>query len=182
MLSGRYPSDEFAELRPRLTWDRVAGTLRAREGAGRVAVANAGTIPDRGLYGVFYSTGDGKQRRVGELDEEMVFESREGDVFVLGASSWRIEEITQEKVMVTPAPGVPGKMPFWHGDRPGRPLEFGLHVGKLSRELARAPREKAVSRLREQHGLDENAANTLVQYLHDQADATGEFRGFEIAH
>src|SRR5205085_1304667 len=169
MLSGRYPSDEFAELRPRLTWDRIAGTLRAREGAARVAVANAGTIPDRGLYGVFLA-GSETPRRVGELDEEMVFESRTGDVFVLGASSWRIEEITQDKVLVSPAPGEPGKMPFWHGDRPGRPLEFGMHVGKLSRELARAPREKALQRLREQHGLDENAANTLVTYLHDQAD------------
>jgi len=149
MLSGRYPSDEFAELRPRVTWDRIAGTLRAREGAARVAVANAGTIPDRGLYGVFLASGEargsapgraeaegrsiggGKQRRVGELDEEMVFESREGEVFVLGASSWRIEEITQDKVMVSPAPGEPGKMPFWHGDRPGRPLEFGMHVGRI---------------------------------------------------
>src|SRR5206468_371760 len=130
-------------------------------------------IPDRGLYGVFIA-GSETPRRVGELDEEMVFESRVGDIFVLGASSWRIEEITQDRVLVSPAPGQPGKMPFWHGDRPGRPLEFGLHVGKLSRELARAPKEKAVSRLREQHGLDETAANTLVQYLHDQADATGE--------
>ncbi len=173
MLSGRYPSDEFAELRPRLTWDRIAGTLRAREGAARVAVANAGTIPDRGLYGVFFATAEGKQRRVGELDEEMVFESREGDVFVLGASSWRIEEITQDKVMVSPAPGEPGKMPFWHGDRPGRPLEFGMHVGKLARELSRAPKAKALSRLRGD-GLDERAANNLVQYLHDQAEATGE--------
>ncbi len=173
MLSGRYPSDEFAELRPRLTWDRVKGELRAREGAARVAVANAGTIPDRGLYGVFIAS-DGVQRRVGELDEEMVFESREGDVFVLGASSWRIDEITQDKVMVTPAPGEPGKMPFWHGDRPGRPLEFGQRVGKLSRELARATQAKAEKRLREEHGLDERAAKNLVQYLHDQANATGE--------
>ncbi|HEY6912022.1 MAG TPA: DEAD/DEAH box helicase [Myxococcales bacterium] len=173
MLSGRYPSDEFAELRPRLTWDRIAGTLRAREGAARVAVANAGTIPDRGLYGVFLATGDGKQRRVGELDEEMVFESREGDVFVLGASSWRIEEITQDKVMVSPAPGQPGKMPFWHGDRPGRPLEFGMHVGRLSRELSRAPKARALQRLRAD-GLDERAARNLLDYLHDQADATGE--------
>ncbi len=173
MLSGRYPSDEFAELRPRLTWDRIAGTLRAREGAGRVAIANAGTIPDRGLYGVFLAGGDGTQRRVGELDEEMVFESREGDVFVLGASSWRIEEITQDKVMVTPAPGEPGKMPFWHGDRPGRPLEFGMHVGRLSRELARAPKAKALGRLKAE-GLEDRAASNLVQYLHDQADATGE--------
>jgi ATP-dependent Lhr-like helicase len=175
MLSGRYPSDEFAELRPRLTWDRIAGTLRAREGAARVAVANAGTIPDRGLYGVFIAdpTGIGNPRRVGELDEEMVFESREGDVFVLGASSWRIEEITHDKVMVSPAPGEPGKMPFWHGDRPGRPLEFGRHVGKLSRELAKAPREKALQRLRGD-GLDERAAKNLVQFLRDQVDATGE--------
>ncbi len=174
MLSGRYPSDEFAELRPRLTWDRIAGTLRSREGAARVAVANAGTIPDRGLYGVFLASGDGKQRRVGELDEEMVFESRQGDVFVLGASSWRIEEITQDKVLVSPAPGEPGKMPFWHGDRPGRPLEFGMQVGKLSRELARAPKAKALQRLQQEHGLDERAARNLLQYLHDQADATGE--------
>src|SRR5947208_3299795 len=176
MLSGRYPSDEFAELRPRLTWDRIAGTLRAREGAARVAVANAGTIPDRGLYGVFLATGaaaGGKQRRVGELDEEMVFESREGEGFVLGAPSWRIEEITQDKVMVTPAPGEPGKMPFWHGDRPGRPLEFGTHVGRLSRELARTPKAKALSRL-QADGLDERAASNLLEYLHDQADATGE--------
>ena len=175
MLSGRYPSDEFAELRPRLTWDRIAGTLRAREGAGRVAIANAGTIPDRGLYGVFLAGGDGKtSRRVGELDEEMVFETRVGEVFVLGASSWRVEEITQDKVMVTPAPGEPGKMPFWHGDRPGRPLEFGRQVGQMSRELLRGSREKALQRLHEQHGLDERAARNLLQYLRDQADATGE--------
>jgi ATP-dependent Lhr-like helicase len=175
MLSGRYPSDEFAELRPRLTWDRIAGTLRAREGATRLAIANAGTIPDRGLYGVFIAGGaeGAKPRRVGELDEEMVFESREGEVFVLGASSWRIEEITQDKVMVTPAPGEPGKMPFWHGDRPGRPLEFGRHVGKLSRELVKASKPKALARLAAD-GLDERAARNLLQFLHDQADATGE--------
>ncbi len=179
MLSGRYPSDEFAELRPRLTWDRIAGTLRARQGAGRIAIANAGTIPDRGLYGVFLAGGDGKtSRRVGELDEEMVFETRIGEVFVLGASSWRVEEITQDKVLVTPAPGEPGKMPFWHGDRPGRPLEFGRQVGQMSRELAAQlgprSREKAMVRLRDQHGLDERAARNLLQYLKDQADVTGE--------
>src|SRR5205814_6610322 len=173
MLSGRYPSDEFAELRPRITWDRIAGTLKAREGAARVAVANAGTIPDRGLYGVFIA-GSETPRRVGELDEEMVFESRVGDVFVLGASSWRIEEITQDRVLVSPAPGQPGKMPFWHGDRPGRPLEFGLHVGKLSRELSRIPQEQAMDRLREDHGLDTFAADNLVRYLREQVEATGE--------
>ena len=174
MLSGRYPSDEFAELRPRLTWDRIKGTLRAREGAARIAIANAGTIPDRGLYGVFLAGDSKSSRRVGELDEEMVFEMRVGEVFVLGASSWRAEEITQDKVIVTPAPGEPGKMPFWHGDRPGRPLEFGRQVGQMSRELARSPRDKAMKRLQQQHGLDERAARNLLQYLRDQADATGE--------
>jgi ATP-dependent Lhr-like helicase len=175
MLSGRYPSDEFAELRPRITWDRVRGTIRAREGAGRVAIINAGTIPDRGLYGVFLSGGDPKtSRRVGELDEEMVFESRPGEVFLLGASSWRIEEITHDRVLVAPAPGEPGKMPFWHGDRPGRPPEFGRAIGQLARELAAAPREEALARLTGQHGLDARAAPNLVAYLAEQAEATGQ--------
>ena len=175
MLSGRYPSDEFAELRPRVTWDRVASEVRAREGAARVAVVNAGTIPDRGLYGVFLAAGDGKtSRRVGELDEEMVFESRVGEVFVLGASSWRIEEITQDRVLVSPAPGEPGKMPFWHGDRPGRPLEFGEAVGKLARELSRLPAPEAAERLRRDHGLDDRAAQNLVRYLAEQVATTGE--------
>src|SRR5262249_61418281 len=138
--------------------------LKAPEGAAGLALVNAGTIPDRGLYGVFLASDGWKLRRVGELDEEMVFESREGEVFVLGASSWRIEEITQDKVMVTPAPGEPGKMPFWHGDRPGRPLEFGMHVGRLSRELVKAPPERALKRVREDHGLDERAARNLLQY------------------
>src|SRR5205823_4379019 len=173
MLSGRYPSDEFAELRPRLTWDRVAGEVRAREGAGRVAVVNAGTIPDRGLYGVFLASGDEKvSRRVGELDEEMVYESRVGDVFVLGASSWRIEEITHDRVLVTPAPGVPGRMPFWHGDAPGRPVELGRALGAFVRELeAMRPRPR-VRRLRAS-GLDENAASNVVRYLDEQREAAG---------
>src|SRR4051812_8379848 len=176
MLSGRYPSDEFAELRARLSWDRVAGTVRAREGAARVAVVNGGTIPDRGLYGVFLlGQSEGKtSRRVGELDEEMVFETRTGEVFVLGASSWRVEEITHDKVLVSPAPGEPGKMPFWHGDRPGRPLEFGQVVGKLARELAAAKPAEAEERLREKHGLDERAARNLLQYLCEQVEVTGE--------
>ncbi len=128
MLSGRYPSDDFADLRPRLTWDRLAGTLTAREGAKRVAVINGGTIPDRGLYGVFLIGERGPAARVGELDEEMVFESRVGETFLLGASSWRIEEITHDRVLVSPAPGEPGKMPFWKADAAGRPLELGrLH-------------------------------------------------------
>jgi ATP-dependent helicase Lhr and Lhr-like helicase len=176
MLSGRYPSDEFAELKARVSWDRVAGTVRAREGAARVAVVNGGTIPDRGLYGVFLlGQSEGKtSRRVGELDEEMVFETRTGEVFVLGASSWRVEEVTHDKVLVSPAPGEPGKMPFWHGDRPGRPLEFGQVVGKLARELSAAKPAEAEERLREQHGLDERASRNLLQYLREQALVTGE--------
>jgi len=175
MLSGRYPSDEFAELRPRIVWDRIGGKVRAREGAKRVAVVNAGTIPDRGLYGVFLSGDEsGKSRRVGELDEEMVFESRTGEVFLLGASSWRIDEITHDRVLVSPAPGEPGKMPFWHGDRPGRPPEFGRAIGELARTLTAAPRREAVRKLTEEHGLDRRAAANLRAYLDEQAEATGE--------
>jgi ATP-dependent Lhr-like helicase len=175
MLSGRYPSDEFAELRPRIIWDRVAGTVRARQGAKQIAVINAGTIPDRGLYGVFLADGDAKHsRRVGELDEEMVFESKPGEVFLLGASSWRIEDITHDRVLVTPAPGEPGKMPFWHGDRAGRPIDFGRAIGELSRELVKAPRKEALRGLRDKNNLDEKAARNLLDYLRDQADASGE--------
>jgi ATP-dependent Lhr-like helicase len=175
MLAGRYPSDEFAELRPRLVWDRVGGGVRGRQGARRLAVVNAGTIPDRGLYGVFLAGEEGRQsRRVGELDEEMVFESRPGDVFLLGASSWRIEDITHDRVLVSPAPGEPGKMPFWHGDRPGRPPEFGRAIGELARKLARAPQAEALKLLRQSRGLDEKAAANLVAYLHEQAAVTGE--------
>ncbi len=175
MLSGRYPSDEFAELRPRITWDRVTGQLTPREGAARLAIVNGGTIPDRGLYGVFLSGGEqGRSRRVGELDEEMVFESRPGEVFLLGASSWRIEEITHDKVLVSPAPGEPGKMPFWHGDRPGRPRAFGEAIGALARELVASGRGAAAARLRERHGLDDKAAANLLAYLEEQREATGE--------
>ena len=124
MLSGRYPSDEFAELRPRITWDRIAKTLTGREGSQRVAIINGGTIPDRGLYGVFLA-GATKARASASSDEEMVFESRTGETIVLGATTWRIEEITTTSVVVSPAPGEPGKMPFWHGDPAGRPAEFG---------------------------------------------------------
>src|SRR5207342_3194966 len=154
MLSGRYPSDEFAELRPRITWDRVAETVVAREGAKRVAIANGGTIPDRGLYGVFLLGAGPGAARVGELDEEMVFESRVGETFVLGASSWRIEEISHDRVIVSPAPGEPGKMPFWKGDRAGRPLELGLAIGRLMHDLLRLPAAAAVDRLMREHDLD----------------------------
>ncbi len=173
MLSGRYPSDEFAELRPRLTWDRVANALTTREGAKRVAIANAGTIPDRGLYGVFLVGAPAGTARVGELDEEMVFESAVGETFLLGASSWRIEDISHDRVLVSPAPGQPGKMPFWKGDGPGRPLEFGREIGALVRQLRREGAESARARLERDHDLDTLAATNLVQYLEDQEEATG---------
>src|SRR4029077_6318730 len=168
LLSGRYPSDEFAELRPRIVWDRINGIIRGRAGAQRLAVTSGGTIPDRGLYGVFLPDGT----RVGELDEEMVYESRPGETFLLGASTWRIEDITHERVVVTPAPGQPGKMPFWHGDGPGRPLELGRALGAFTRELRAGTGGDPVARLPSQ-GLDDRAAPNLVAYLDEQADATG---------
>jgi ATP-dependent Lhr-like helicase len=173
MLSGRYPSDEFAELKPRLTWDRLAGTLTTREGSKRVAIANAGTIPDRGLYGVFLAGAPAGTARVGELDEEMVFESKPGETFMLGASTWRIENITHDRVLVTPAPGEPGKMPFWKGDGPGRPRELGDQIGRLIRELRALPPAAAIDRLARQHDLDRGAAENLLRYLADQATAAG---------
>lgn len=172
MLSGRYPSDEFAELRPRITWDRVGNKLMSRQGAQKVAIVNGGTIPDRGLYGVFLA-GAAKGARVGELDEEMVFESRNGDTIVLGASTWRIEEISYNKVEVSPAPGEPGKMPFWRGDSAGRPVEFGRQIGQMSRELLLLPRTVAYSQLVQVHSLDAMAAENLLKYLEDQLAATG---------
>jgi ATP-dependent helicase Lhr and Lhr-like helicase len=171
LLAGRYPSDEFAELRPRITWDRAANVLTPREGAKSLAILNGGTIPDRGLYGVFLHGAD-KPIRVGELDEEMVFESRTGDVFVLGASSWRIVEITHDRVLVSPAPGEPGKMPFWHGDLAGRPLEFGRRIGALVRELRAMPRNAALSRLVREHDLEPQAAENLIRFLADQEIVT----------
>jgi ATP-dependent Lhr-like helicase len=173
MLSGRYPSDEFAELKARLTWDRIAHTLTTREGSQRVAIANAGTIPDRGLYGVFLAGAPKGASRVGELDEEMVFESRVGETFLLGASSWRIEQITHDRVLVSPAPGEPGKMPFWKGDGPGRPRELGVAIGRLVRELRSMPPAAAIDRLIREHDLDRVAAENLRQYLDDQAAAAG---------
>ncbi|HEY3484099.1 MAG TPA: DEAD/DEAH box helicase, partial [Ilumatobacteraceae bacterium] len=169
LLAGRYPSEEFSELRPRLVWDRVNDQVRARDGAKRLAVTSGGTIPDRGLFGVFLPDGT----RVGELDEEMVYESRPGETFVLGASTWRIEDITFERVTVTPAPGEPGKVPFWHGDRPGRPLELGRALGRFVREIRELPEPKALARLGEHYALDAFAAANLVQYIAEQAEATG---------
>ncbi|MFA1550009.1 ATP-dependent helicase [Actinomadura chokoriensis] len=179
MLAGRYPSDEFGELRPRLVWDRVTGVLRDRPGAQRLAVTSGGTIPDRGLFGVFLvgdtasaKGGASGRSRVGELDEEMVYESRVGDVFVLGASSWRIEDITPDRVLVSPAPGQPGKLPFWHGDTLGRPAELGRALGSFTRELAGLPAEEAQSRV-SAAGLDAWASANLVSYLNEQREATG---------
>ncbi|MEM8946302.1 MAG: DEAD/DEAH box helicase [Planctomycetota bacterium] len=177
LLAGRYPSDEFAELRRRITWDRIAGTVAPRKGTQSLAILNGGTIPDRGLYGVFL-VGDGPNgtggSRVGELDEEMVFETHAGEVFLLGASSWRVLEITRDRVLVAPAPGEPGRMPFWRGDAPGRPLEFGRAIGRLARELSSVDEDSARSTLQNHHALDQRAADNLLQYLADQRDATDE--------
>ena len=183
MLAGAYPSDEFAELKPRVIWDRVTDMVEGRRDARVVAVTSGGTIPDRGLFGVFMVGEAGTPgRRVGELDEEMVYELRagmHGDVVVLGASSWRVEEIDHDRVNVSPAPGVPGKLPFWHGDAVGRPLELGraigAFVGELEADLARGEkgRELATARLRETHDLDERAAENLLAYLDDEREATG---------
>src|SRR5438309_2566132 len=170
MLSGRYPSDEFAELRPRIVWDRVAGTVRGRKGPQRLAVTNPGTIPDRGLFTVNLVE-DG--RRVGELDEEMVYESRVGETFVLGASTWRIAEITPSQVLVTPAPGKPGKIAFWKADAPSRPVELGAALGKMVRELRSLDPAAAAQRLRQRAGFDDLAIKNLLAYLDDQAAATG---------
>lgn len=175
MVSGRYPSDEFAELRPRLVWDRVGGLLTGRPGAQRLAVTSGGTIPDRGLYGVFLAAGDeqrgGAGRRVGELDEEMVYESRVGDVFTLGSSSWRIEDITHDRVLVSAAPGRPGRLPFWKGDAQGRPAELGRAVGAFVRELGRLDPAGARARVLAA-GLDDWAADNLLAYLDEQRAAT----------
>src|SRR3954468_12288085 len=168
MLAGRYPSDEFAELRPRIIWDRTAGVIRGRPGAGRLAVTNAGTIPDRGLYGVHLVDGGG---RVGELDEEMVYEARAGQTFLLGASTWRIEEITRDRVLVSPAPGVPGAVPFWKGEGVGRPYELGQEIGKFSRDLLATPRAAALQKLAD-GGLAPFAAQNLLTFLEEQQNAT----------
>ncbi|WP_328968220.1 ATP-dependent helicase [Streptomyces sp. NBC_00239] len=174
MLAGRYPSDAFAELRPRVVWDRVAGTVTGRPGAQRLAVTSGGTIPDRGLFGVFLAGADPKKGggRVGELDEEMVYESRIGDVFTLGTTSWRIEDITRDRVLVTPAPGVPGRLPFWKGDQLGRPLELGRAVGAFLREVGGLPAEDARLRLLAA-GLDAWAADNVLAYLTEQREACG---------
>ena len=170
MLAGRYPSDEFAELRPRIVWDRTAGVIRGRGGAGRLAVTNAGTIPDRGLFGVHLVDGGG---RVGELDEEMVYEARAGQTFMLGASTWRIEEITRDRVLVSPAPGVPGAIPFWKGEGPGRPYELGEAIGKASRELAALSDQQAFERLTTDYSLDDLAARNLLTFIREQEAVTG---------
>jgi ATP-dependent helicase Lhr and Lhr-like helicase len=165
MLDGRYPSSEFSELRPRIVWDRVAGTIRARPGARQLAVTNAGTIPDRGLFAVTLPDG----RRVGELDEEMVYEARPGQTFLLGATTWRIEEIGRDRVIVTPAPGLPGAVPFWKGDTLGRPRELGEAIGAFARWAVDQPAEV----LERDYDLDERAARNLIDFLAEQQQATG---------
>ena len=170
MLAGRYPSDEFAELRPRIVWDRVEGTLTPLGNARLLAVTNSGTIPDRGLYTVVLPEGG----RVGELDEEMVFESRVGDTFVLGSSTWRIAEITVDRVVVTPAPGAAApRLPFWKGDTPGRPLETGKALGEFTAAIGALDPAAAQHLLTTDYHLDRRAAANLVQYLADEKAATG---------
>ncbi|WCB96812.1 DNA helicase [Baekduia alba] len=164
MLDGRYPSQEFGELRPRVVWDRVAGTVRPRKGARQLAITNAGTIPDRGLFAVVLPDG----RRVGELDEEMVYEARPGQTFLLGASSWRIEEIQRDRVVVSPAPGVPGAVPFWKGDSVGRPKELGRAIGEFSRWAV----DQTPELLEADYDLDPLAARNLVDFLREQQEAT----------
>ena len=172
MLSGRYPSDQFAELRPRIVWDRVSGVLEARQGAKRIAIINGGTIPDRGLFHVFLLGAEAGKGRVGELDEEMVFETRAGETFLLGTTSWRVEEITHDRVLVSPAPGQPGKMPFWKGEGAGRPLEFGRAIGALIRQLDEMPPENASTLLQNDHKLDDWASENLLTYLKQQKQKT----------
>ncbi len=180
MLAGAYPSDEFAELKPRVVWDRATDTVTGRRDARMVALTSGGTIPDRGLFGVFIVGDPGMTgRRVGELDEEMVYETRVGEVITLGATSWRVEEITPDRVLVSPAPGVPGRLPFWHGDAIGRPVELGRAIGAFVRETetdlaggARS-RSRAARRLASEHMLDDLAAENLLAYLEDERDATG---------
>ncbi|MCX7523127.1 DEAD/DEAH box helicase [Microbacterium sp. STN6] len=174
LLAGRYPSDEFAELRPRIVWDRDTGTLTGRPGAQRLAVTSGGTIPDRGLFGVFMIGGEGAASggRVGELDEEMVYESRVGDVFALGATSWRIQEITHDRVLVTPAFGEPGRLPFWKGDSQGRPAELGAAIGAFLREVSGAGESEGIARC-EAAGLDERASANLLAFVAEQKEATG---------
>ncbi|HZD21821.1 MAG TPA: DEAD/DEAH box helicase [Acidimicrobiia bacterium] len=170
MLSGRYPSDMFAELRPRLNWDRATGEVSPRPGARQLAVTNPGTIPDRGLYRVTLPDGS----RVGELDEEMVYESREGDAFLLGSSAWRINQITHDKVEVVPAPGeTAARMPFWHGDMLGRPIETGREIGRFVREATSLDPDEATSSLIQDFGLNDFAATNLVAYLSEEREATG---------
>ena len=164
MLDGRYPSSDFSDLRPRIVWDRVAGTIRARPGARQLAVTNAGTIPDRGLFAVTLPDG----RRVGELDEEMVYEARPGQTFLLGASTWRIEEIGRDRVIVTPAPGLPGAVPFWKGDSIGRPRELGEAIGAFSRWAV----DQSAETLERDYDLDRRAAKNLLEFLTEQQEAT----------
>ncbi len=171
MLSGLYPSDDFAELRPRITWNRLENTLTARPGSKRVAVTNGGTIPDRGLFGVFLAGAEKGSARVGELDEEMVFESSPGETFLLGASTWRIEEITHDRVLVTPAPGEPGKMPFWHGDSANRSVQLGEQIGALVRQIATGG-SRILKQLSSEYDLNAAAAQNLMEYVAEQKTAT----------
>ena len=170
LLAGKYVSDEFSQLKPRVVWDREAGTITARPGAQRLAVTSGGTIADRGLFGVYLATDTDAAKRVGELDEEMVYESRVGETIILGATTWQIQDITHDRVLVTPAFGQPGRLPFWRGDQPGRPLELGRATGAFRREALADP---DINERLTAAGLDVNARANLLNYLNEQREATG---------
>ncbi|MBP9086024.1 MAG: DEAD/DEAH box helicase [Kofleriaceae bacterium] len=169
MLSGCYALEELADTRPRMTYNRSTGIVQAREGAKRVAIANAGTIPDRGLFAVYLANAAAGKGRIGELDEEMVFESKVGDRFTLGASTWRIEAITFDRVIVTPAPGEPGRMPFWRGENAMRPIEFGQRMGVTLGRLTELTGDAARAYAQADLQLDASVADALIEYVNEQA-------------
>ncbi|GJL47941.1 ATP-dependent helicase [Citrobacter farmeri] len=171
MLAGRYPSADFAVFRPRIIWNRETGLLTARPGAQLLAVTSGGTIPDRGMFSVLLPEGDEQagSRRVGELDEEMVYESRVNDIITLGASSWRIQQITRDQVIVVPAPGRSARLPFWRGEGVGRPAELGERIGDFIHTMSGDNAELRLSpRLR-----DDNVLSNIKGLIDDQKNATG---------
>jgi ATP-dependent helicase Lhr and Lhr-like helicase len=179
MVSGKYPSELAAELQPRITWDRTTGRITGTRGSRMTAVISGGTIPDRGLYTVNLAD----RTRLGELDEEFVHESRVGDVFQLGSSTWRINTIEHDRVIVTPAPGAPARMPFWHGEFMARSIELSRRVGALRREssVSQASDEEFAA----EHECDVSSATTLRSYVAEQRAATGvvpDDRTFVVEH
>ncbi|NYS30830.1 ATP-dependent helicase [Pantoea sp. WMus005] len=174
MLAGKFPSDAFAQLRPQLVWDRQSGLLTARPGAQHLAVTSGGTIPDRGMFSVILPEGEEQagSRRVGELDEEMVYESRVNDIITLGATSWRIQQITHDQVLVVPAPGRPARLPFWRGEGVGRSADSGASLGMFLRQVNAASPDDAQQQL-QALGMNFSAVTNLLALLAEQRAATG---------